>query len=68
MASPHRYLSIADIARRLDVPRHRVLWVVDTYSVRPAATIGECRGYTEASVKTVREHLDRIDSSRLAAL
>jgi hypothetical protein len=68
MARTAQYLSIAEIARRLDVPRHRVVWILDTYAVSPSAVIGECRGYTEAAVKTVREHLDRIDSSRLAAL
>jgi len=63
-----RFLSIADIARRLDVPRHRVVWVLDAYAIPIAAQVGECRGYKESAVESVREHLSRIDSARLATV
>lgn len=61
------YLSVSDLARRLDVPRHRVLWVVTYYAVPYKVQVGECRGYDESAVEVIREHLARIDSEKAAA-
>ena len=52
-----RYLSVADIATRLNVPRHRVVYLLAVYCIPHAAMVGECKGYDEAAVESVKQRL-----------
>jgi len=62
------FLSVADIAHRLNVPRHRVVYVLAVYSIPPAVRIGHtdnaCTGYDETGFEKIRERLssDRRES------
>ena len=51
------YLSIADIAERLNVPRHRVAYLVVVFAIHPAVRVGSCAGYAEDAVEQVRRRL-----------
>lgn len=53
---PH-YLTAADIAQTLDVPRHRVVYLLAALEVQPAATVGKRKAYAEAIVEQVRAQL-----------
>jgi len=64
VATPTRFLTIADMARRLSVPRHKVVWIIATRGIRHAAEIGEQHGYDEASENEIRAHIAAIHSSR----
>lgn len=61
---PTRFLTIADIARRLGVMRHRVVWVLATREIRHDVELGDAHGYSEEAVAAIRKELDAIDSRR----
>lgn len=67
-ATATKFLSIADIARNLNVPRHRIVWVLDAYAVAPAVEVGDCKGYTNEAQAEISKHLERIYSSRLSRI
>ena len=52
-----RFLSVSDIAARLNVPRHRVVYLLAVYCIPHAAIVGECKGYDDAGVEAVKRHL-----------
>ena len=57
-------LTLAEIARRLGEPLHRVAYVVRTRELHPAKRAGNCRLFSEADVELVATELRRIDIGR----
>lgn len=62
--TPVRFLTVADMARRLNVPRHRVVWVLAARSIRHAVELGDVHGYSEEALAAVLRELQLIDSRR----
>ena len=62
--NPVHYLTIKDIARQLNVPRHRVVWVIASREIRHACQVGEVHGYTDQAVQQIAQALRDIDSQR----
>lgn len=58
--------TVARIAERYQVARHRVEYVIDTRGVRPIGTAGIARVYDARDVDLIGSHLDRIEAERLA--
>ncbi len=56
--------TVGEIARRLNVPLHRVEYVIRSRGILPAAKAGNARLFTDEDVSVIRSELDRIDSSR----
>ena len=56
-----RYLSVSDIAERLNVPRHRVVYALMIYAIQPSVRVGHsdnaCTGYDDAALEQVRARL-----------
>lgn len=51
------------LARRLNVPLHRVIYILNTRPhIRPAARAGRMRLYDREAVGQVRQELDLIDA------
>lgn len=57
-----RYLSVSDIAERLNVPRYRVIYVLAVYSINPVVRVGHsnnaCSGYDEKALEEIRRRLN----------
>ena len=62
--TPPPLLTAGRVAGRLGVALHRVLYVLRTRGIRPAATAGTLRLFDEATVARVRRELDGIDARR----
>ena len=56
--------SLGEIARRLDVPIHRVEYVVRTRRIVPTLVAGGRHFYSEASVQRIGSEIKRIDDER----
>ena len=56
--------TIGVIARRLNVPQHRVEYVIRSRGIRPAARAGNARIFTEDDVGHIQSELARIESDR----
>jgi hypothetical protein len=57
-------VSLGEIARRLDVPIHRVEYVIRTRSVKPTLIAGGRHFYSEGSVQRIGSEIKRIDKER----
>lgn len=55
------FLTVAQIAERLDVPRHRVVYALQVNAVPHAVMVGDIKGYDESALEVVR---DRIRAER----
>lgn len=58
------YLTIADIAQRLDVPRHRVRWIIASREIEHSVTVGEVHGFAEQAAQEIEREIKAIDSKR----
>ncbi len=56
--------SLGEIARRLNVPIHRVEYVIRTRHIAPALVAGGRYFYCEASVQRIGSEIKRIDEER----
>ena len=56
--------TVGEIARRLDVPVHRVEYVVRSRRIRPASRAGSLRVFSEAAVARIASELRRMDEER----
>lgn len=57
--------SLGEIARRLDVPIHRVEYVVRTRNIEPTLIAGGRHFYSVASVQRIGSEINRIAEERL---
>jgi len=64
MSDPAKYLTIADMARLLDEPRHRVVWILKARDIRHAVELGDQHGYTQDALNEASRELQLIDSRR----
>lgn len=64
MSQPEKYLTVADMARLLNEPRHRIVWIIKARDIRHAVQLGGQHGYTSDAVKTAARELQLIDSRR----
>jgi hypothetical protein len=51
------FLTVAQIAERLDVPRHRVVYALQVNAVPHAVEIGDLKGYDESALEVIRERI-----------
>lgn len=61
---PPNYLTIGQIARRLDVPVHRIRYAVEEYEIRPDIRVGILRAWREESLELISAALRRIAANR----
>ena len=57
-------LTVGEIARRLDEPFHRVVYVIRSRGIRPTALAGNARVFSEADVGRIASEVRRIDAER----
>ena len=57
-------MTITQISTVLDVPAHRIAYVVKTRAIPPAAWHGHCRVFDEASVRRIAGELRLVGESR----
>lgn len=56
--------TVGEIARRLNRPIHRVEYVIKSRDIKPAATAGNARVFSEADVAHIESELARIDRDK----
>jgi len=56
--------TVGEIARRLDVPLHRVEYIILSRNLRPSGWAGNARVFTEADVAHIASELRRIDEQK----
>ena len=56
--------TVGEIARRLNRPLHRVEYVIRSRDIKPAATAGNARVFSEADVDHIESELARIDRDK----
>lgn len=59
--------SLGEIARRLDVPLHRVEYVVRSQKLEPLIVAGGRNFYSEATVQHIKHEPHRIEKKRGAS-
>jgi len=52
--------SVGQIAQRLNVPIHRVVYVAKSRGIRPSAWAGHARVFTEADIDRIGQELEQI--------
>jgi DNA-binding transcriptional MerR regulator len=57
-------LTVGVIAERLGVPVHRITYVIESRSIRPAGRAGNAKVFTEADVQHIAGELRRIAEER----
>lgn len=62
-----RLPTIGEIARRHNVPLHRVEYVISARKIRPRGRAGNALVYSEKDVEIVGEELNRISRERKTA-
>ncbi len=56
--------TVARIAERIRVPRHRVEYVIDTRGLRPAGRAGSARVFDASDVDLIESIVARMDEDR----
>ena len=56
--------TIGEIARRFDVPAHRIEYVVDSRGIEPVGVAGHVRVFDEPAVTRIASELRRIERDR----
>jgi len=54
--------TVGRIAKQLNVPSHRVTYVIDRHSIKPIARAGRFRLFDRAAVARIRYEITRIDA------
>ena len=57
-------LTVGEIARRLQVPLHRVAYVIRARGIEPVVRAGNARVFKEADVAHIAGEIRRIDEER----
>lgn len=58
---PDPYLTVGEVAAELGQPLHRVLYIIDSRRIEPAARIGRIRAFTHEQVEVIKRELAGID-------
>ncbi len=56
--------TVGEIAQRLGVPVHRVVYVIESRDIRPAGLAGRARVFSKADIDHIASELRRIDEER----
>lgn len=56
--------TIGEIARRLDVPQHRIDYLIRARGISPCGRAGNARVFNDEAVDLIRSEIDRIESER----
>jgi hypothetical protein len=56
--------TVGEIARRLNVPLHRVEYVIRSRGISPTTRAGNIRVFSESDVRRIGSELDRIAAER----
>ena len=67
MHTPTPLPTVGIIALRLDVPLHRVEYILRTRRILPTHRAGNARVYSESDVQYIASELRRIDADREGA-
>ncbi len=57
-------LTIGQICRHLDVPLHRVEYVINSRSILPCGRVGNCRLFRQADVERIAQALASIERKK----
>lgn len=57
--------TIGEIARRLNVPTHRVEYIIRARRIKPCGWAGNARVFDESGVETIASELESIGATRL---
>lgn len=57
--SNQTHLSIGDLMRELNEPRHRLCYAIESYRIEPVAVIGGARVFSRDQVDQIRSALKR---------
>jgi hypothetical protein len=60
MADASHMATVGEIARRLDVPTHKVQYILRTRNIRPSGIAGNCRVFGDADVERIAAELRAI--------
>lgn len=63
-----RLITSGVMARELDVPLHRIIWILATRGIQPTARAGTLRLYSRHAFNLVRDELAAIDAQRKEAV
>ena len=64
MEKPFSFNSLGDVASQLEVPVHRVEYVIRTRRIRPLIRAGGRKLYSDATVQRIASEIQRIDEER----
>lgn len=56
--------TIGEIVRRLNVPTHRVEYIIRARNIKPCGWASNARVFDEAGVEAIAAELDRIEASK----
>jgi hypothetical protein len=56
--------TVGEIARRLGVPVHRVVYVIESRRIRPMGWAGNAKVFSEADVQHIASELRRIERDK----
>jgi hypothetical protein len=56
--------TIGEIARRLNVPKHRVEYIIRARDIKPCGWAGNARVFPEKAVEAIASELQRIDAAK----
>ena len=56
--------TIGEIARRLNVPTHRVEYIIRARNIKPRGWAGNARVFDDAGVEAIATELDRIEATK----
>ena len=59
-----KFLTVGDIARQLNVPLHRVRYLVESRGIEDAGTVGNLRIYDKGVLELVRGYLAELVKGR----
>lgn len=59
-----RYLTLGEVARRLDESESRVKYAISAYRIEPAARVGILRCWTPEDLPRIRSAVARVASRR----
>ena len=62
--SDTEYLTLGQLAERLDVTTHRLKYALDQYRVRPRMRVGITRVWTQEDLPRIKSALARVAANR----
>lgn len=64
MNKPAPLYTVGSIARELEVPVHRVAYVIATRDIQPSARVGQAWAYGTRQFEQIKRHVQAIEDRR----